>query len=137
MSPWKTIPAAAQVESLNLFSESELYSEKATERPDEEQEAAPPGTKEKLAMRAPKDDGRPARRRLATIKGRNAYRIEEQGREGPPLVVSIRDMTTRTYWRRAELDQDKNPFYELDRAFPEPPPLGEQWLDATSETMER
>lgn len=122
-------------ETLGVFSESEVESRK-NDRPAEEKEGAPPDAEDKIRMAKQKhtDDGRPARRKLHTLRGQSGYRVDEDswnGKERAPVLVSIFCMDTRTYWRRADELSVSNPMMELARRVPESPPIGSQWHQAT------
>lgn len=126
-------PEDSGPDTLSLFSPSEVEAAKPA-RQDGEGEESPPGTAEKLAMRPSVDDGRPARRKLHTLKNLPGYRVEatRQVRIGRsmvevPVEVSRFCMDTRTYWIRVEGDAIDNPMMELERSVPESPPIGEQW----------
>lgn len=126
-----------------LFSETQPYGERPGERPEEDRESAPPGTREKLAMRGPVDDGKPARRRLKSLRAASGFRVEAETvarklvkhvvrEEAVPDVVSIRPMCTRSWWRLQDKPGADNPLFEFVREEREEPPEGSQWSDATS-----
>lgn len=133
------------VENLGLFSDSETFSEDPREKPEEEQEAAPPGTREKLSMRPPADDGKPAKRRLRSLEVAAGYRVELEvttrklvkgvvRETSVPARVSIRPMDRRSWWRLADKPGTPNPLMELEREEAEEPPRGNQWDETSNQT---